>query len=865
MFIDSLVTPMVDDSFMTLEGHKGSVNTVAFSPDGAVIASGSDDCTVRLWDAFTGKELHVQKHDPFLSRYVRSVAFSPDSARIAVATEFSIYILDAHTFSILWYYSLPSKDFSGDNRFTSLLFHPGNTTLYVASNYGIRWGDSSSKVTGAIEKDWKSERIGNQSRKRSRADMIQNFDLSPDGKLIVIAQLALLKLFNAQTGLQLKVIQKEDPHPLIDNWVKFSRDGATITSLESGGRFFFWETIPGKEQRRVVLDIGSENPPYPVDLLRHFSSKLVRSISFAISPDGTTAVGGCNNGTLGFWSTQSGERMASLEGHFSKVNAVAFSPDGTIIASGSSDGNVKLWKLDLVRKKNEERRQKEQEEQNGKEREERERKDREESILKAREERKRDIASAQSTESKAAKPSRREKERRQKEQEERKEMVEAVDPEKTWDRLEQKAAKPALRQPKPSTTSPSALHCELVASSQDFPEQFKPLLGGIQELVKFIAGFFKHKFNISLRTPVKLCLDLKAFFENEPTYTALPPKLQVEFLKKVGEGPEFMQYGGFHLAGIGSFINLRGMLARNIQDRNLDVRGLLFDTGCAIAHEAFGHGYLIENTSLGRLQAVARLGIHEIQTHANSVTNIAAAPLSETDAIIAQSMMLTHEGWAVFVEGYFRNHFEVLEGPLVNLFPSVQDRPIFQYQDLYWLDMRLKGGILKKLDTLTQARDQMIEAQMKTGIPPSLMGKLAELSVNERDMLDLLKRVTEHLNTVAEFLADAPFSLEKYNYLSKKAEGLLSITLPDKKMQYEIGFLFFKKLERTYGIENMTKLLQIITKIEGEIIADNLKKYFTSDVRARPDARLALLCILHRDPLDKTDISQFIKENLGLN
>jgi WD40 repeat protein len=79
----------------TLEGHSGSVNSVAFSPDSTRLASASRDSTVKIWDAHSGACLQTLKGH---SQRVNSVAFSPDSTRLASASRDStVKIRDAHS------------------------------------------------------------------------------------------------------------------------------------------------------------------------------------------------------------------------------------------------------------------------------------------------------------------------------------------------------------------------------------------------------------------------------------------------------------------------------------------------------------------------------------------------------------------------------------------------------------------------------------------------------------------------------------------------------------------------------------------------------------------------------------------------
>ena len=285
----------------TLQGHTDWVNSVSFSPDGATLASGSGDGTVKLWDVATGEPIAtLQGH----TDWVNSVSFSPDGATLAsgsgdgtvklwdVATGEPIATLQGHTDWI-----------------NSVSFSPDGATLASGSYDGtiLLWDVATHTTIATLE---------------GHALTVLSMSFSPDGATLASGSGdGTVKLWDVATHTTIATFGRHT------DWVysvSFSPDGATLASGSGDGTVRIWDVAT----HATIATLGGH-------------ADWVNSVSF--SPDGATLASGSGDGTVRIWDVVTHTTIATLEGHVSTVRSVSFSPDGATLASGSGDGTVRIW------------------------------------------------------------------------------------------------------------------------------------------------------------------------------------------------------------------------------------------------------------------------------------------------------------------------------------------------------------------------------------------------------------------------------------------------------------------------------------------------------------------------------------------
>jgi WD40 repeat protein len=321
----------------------GNILSVAFSPDGQLLATCDTDCNVRLWNVQTGQLLLIcQGH----THWVRSVAFSQDGQIIASGgADCTVRLWDAKTGECIRIHTDHNDEihavvFSPDGRFVAS--GSADNTIRL---WDILAGNCCQILTG-------------------HTDWVRSVAFSPDGKILGSGSVdSTVRLWDAKTGECLHICVGHS------GWVRsvtFSHDRETFISGSSDKTIKFWDINTGEcvqtytghtggvfsvalsANGQVLASGGGDKTIKFWDvntgrIIKTLYGQTDQIFAIAFNCDGQTLATISQNQVVRLWNWQTDRCFRTLHGHTDWALPVSFSPQGNLLASGSSDQTVKLW------------------------------------------------------------------------------------------------------------------------------------------------------------------------------------------------------------------------------------------------------------------------------------------------------------------------------------------------------------------------------------------------------------------------------------------------------------------------------------------------------------------------------------------
>ena len=279
-------------------------DSFALNPNGQIIASGSEDNTIGLWNLNTGEKLRTLWGH---TSAVITLAISPDGEIIASGSEDK---------------SIKLWQLNTGQELATLLGH--KDSIYTVA---FSW-DGQVLASGSADETIKLWRVSTGREFRTidgwsgHSNSVLSVNFNPKGQTLASGSAdKTIKIWQVRSGEELRSFTG---HTSRVQAVSFSPDGQILASGSADKTIKIWQVSTGWGLHNLT---GHRDAIYSV----------------AFSPDGKILASSSADKTIKIWHLATGLELTALRGHNDTVYSVAFSGDGAVLISGSDDGTVKVW------------------------------------------------------------------------------------------------------------------------------------------------------------------------------------------------------------------------------------------------------------------------------------------------------------------------------------------------------------------------------------------------------------------------------------------------------------------------------------------------------------------------------------------